>query len=168
MDEPFAQDIGTGRGTDRFLAIAAYAETVAAYRCVVLSEKSPSAADRRRFAGLTDEEQEHKQRLQRALADRFPGANYVLTADDKALVISGPRLLNVHAAVSFIDVMEMMLETGRKTANFYARCGPLISDGTLRALFHRLAEESAEHYQRLQNLAAEAGVAVASRVNAHP
>jgi rubrerythrin len=160
MIECEAQDKSDGRGPDKLLAIGAYGETVAAYRYLVLSEKSPAAEDRRQFAGMADEEQEHKQRLQKVLAEKFPDASFVLTPEDKALVVSGPRLLNVHRAVSFADTMGMMLETERKTASFYAHYGPLISDGTLRALFHRLADEGAEHYQRLKALAAETGVAV--------
>jgi hypothetical protein len=168
MDEPSAQDSAKGRAPDRLLAIAVYAGTVAAYRYLVLSEKSTSAIDRHRFAGLADEEQGRKQRLQRVLSDQSPGADCVLTAEDKSLVVSGPRLLDIHVGVSFVDVMEMMLETARKTATFYAAYGPLISDGTLRALFHRLAEESADSLQRLQTLAAEAGAAAARRSDAHP
>jgi rubrerythrin len=160
MVEPDTQKDADGRGPDKLLAIGAYGETVAAYRYLVLSEKSPTTADRRRFADMADEEQEHKQQLQKVLAEKFPDASFLLTPEDKALVVSGPRLLNVHRAISFVEAMDMMIETERKTASFYARYGPLISDGTLRTLFHRLAEEGAGHYQRLQALAAEAGVAV--------
>jgi len=157
------QESADGRGPDKLLAIGAYGEAVAAYRYVVLSEKSPNAAGRRRFAGMADEEQEQKQLLQRELAERFPEADCVLTAADKALVVSGPRLLNVHGLISFAETLNMVLETERKTADFYARHGPLISDGTLRSLFHRLAEDSARCYRRLEALVVEKGIPAAGR-----
>jgi rubrerythrin len=160
------QDDADGRGPEKLLTIGAYGETVAAYRYLVLSEKSSLAADHCSFAEMADERHEHKQRLQKVLAERFPDANPVLSPEEKALVVTGPRLLNVHCPISFPDVLEIMLESERKTASFYARCGPLISDGTLRSLFHRLAEEDAWHYQRLIALAVEAGVAPADCADA--
>ena len=156
-----SQDDADGRSPAKLLAIGAYGEAVAAYRYLVLAERSPTAAEHRQFAELADEKQEQKQRLQKVLAERFPDADPVLDPEEKAVVVTGPRLLNVHCPFSFLDVLEIMLESERKTADFYARCGPLISDGNLRSLFHRLAEENAVHYQRLKALAIGAGVASA-------
>lgn len=151
------QDAVTGRGPDKLLAIGAYGETVAAYRYLVLSEKGPSQF-RDEFADMADEEQDHKQRLQKLVADMYPGQDFVLTPEDKDLVVTGPRLLEVRDESEFRDAMQLVLQTERKTARFYANHGRLMPDPGVQALFHELAEEGAEHYQRLKRLARSAGV----------
>lgn len=157
MSDSPTPDAAVGRGPDKLLAIGAYGEMVAAYRYLVLAEKAPSDRHRREFAAMADEEQGHKQRLQKLLEEMYPSADFVLTAEDKAEVVTGPRLLEVRDAASLREAMEMILETERKTAAFYARHAKTIPDKRLGALFHELAEEGAEHYQRLKALAQEAG-----------
>jgi len=140
------------------VAIGAYGETVAAYRYLVLAEKSADPRYRRTFAAMADEEQSHKQRLQKLFQEMFPDTDFFLTPEDKEMVISGPRLLNLSEEFAIEDAMKMVLKTERKTAKFYAQHGRNLPDGKLQALFHELAEEGAEHYQRLRNLAREVGV----------
>lgn len=146
------------RGDDKLLAIGVYGETVAAYRYLVLAEKAATPAERKRFADMADEEQVHKQLLQKLLAERFPKADFVLSQEDKELVVTGPRLLDVHREISFAESLEMLLDTERKTSDFYARHGPTIADSSLRSLFQRLADESREHHRRLRDWAAHAGI----------
>lgn len=146
------------RGPDKLLAIGAYGETVAAYRYLVLSEKAPSEEDRREFAAMADEEQDHKQRLQGLIAELYPDADFVLTVEDKELVVTGPRLLDVRDRDSFVEAMRMILHTERKTAAFYAAHGKHLPQPHLRALFHELAEEGAEHFQRLRAIAIKEGI----------
>jgi len=148
------------RGDDKLLAIGVYGETVAAYRYLVLAEKAPTPAERKRFADLADEEQAHKQRLQRLMAERFPKADFVLSQDDKALVITGPRLLDAHREVSFAESLSLLLNTEGKTSDFYARHGPTLTDPSLRLLFQQLADESREHHRLLRDWAAGEGIAV--------
>ena len=153
---------------DKLLALGAYGEMVAAYRYLVLAERAVPEEDRRIFARLADEEQENKQRLQKLLAERYPDADFVLTAEDKELVVTGPRLLDAHREVAFAEALEMMLETERKVAEFYARhaldmqCqghADAVAEPDLRALFKQLAEESAQHHQHLLELARQRGAA---------
>jgi rubrerythrin len=146
------------RGPDKLLAIGAYGETVAAYRYVVLSEKAPRPADRAEFAAMADEEQSHKQRLQLLISELYPDADFVLTPEDKELVVTGPRLLEVRDEADFAAAIRMIIDTERKTAAFYAHHGRLLPRADLRALFHELAEEGAEHHQRLRSLARRAGI----------
>lgn len=152
-------DAAAGRGPDKLLAIGAYGETVAAYRYLVLSEKAPEPF-RGEFADMADEEQDHKQRLQKLVESMYPGQDFVLTPEDKELVVTGPRLIEVRDDDDFQEVMRMVLHTERKTARFYANYGKFMPDASVRALFHELAEEGAEHYQRLKRLARQAGVPV--------
>jgi rubrerythrin len=90
----------------------------------------------------------------------YPGQDFVLTPEDKELVVTGPRLIEVRDDADFQDVMRMVLHTERKTARFYASYGKFMPDENVRALFHELAEEGAEHYQRLKTLARQTGVTV--------
>jgi len=159
MSEPPEQNATTGLGPDKLLAIAAYGESVAAYRYLVLSERVAEEAHRRFFADLADEEQEHKQRLQKLLFELYPNADFVLSSEDKERVVTGPRLLDVHREISFEDALRMMLETERKVAEFYARCGDELLHESLKPLFQKLATEGAGHYQRLLRLAHEKGIA---------
>lgn len=156
-DAPTA-DAAHGRGPDKILAIGAYGETVAAYRYLVLSEKAPNPKDRRDFAEMADEEQGHKQRLQQLLAEMYPKADFVLTNEDKELVVTGTRLLDVRDEASFHEAMRMILQTERKTAAFYAQQAKLVPQPHLRSLFQELAEEGADHYQRLKALARRCGL----------
>jgi len=158
MSEPPTADAAAGRGPDKLLAIGAYGESVAAYRYVVLSEKAPSPEQRRVFAEMADEEQDHKQRLENLLAELYPDADFVLTPDDKELVVTGQRLLDLRDEKSFAEAMRLVLETERKTAAFYAEHGRYLPQEDLRALFHELATEGAEHYNRLKSLAARMGL----------
>lgn len=155
---PAIPDAADGLGPDKILAIGAYGETVAAYRYLVLAEKAETEAQRREFAAMADEEQGHKQRLQELLNEMYPQADFVLTAADKDMVVVGPRLLDVRDRASFAEAMRMILATERRTAGFYARLGRSVRDERLRALFHELAEEGGDHYQRLKALARRAGV----------
>ena len=158
MSDAPTPDAAVGRGPDKLLAIGAYGEMVAAYRYLVLSEKTTDETLRREFAAMADEEQGHKQRLQKLLGEMYPAADFVLTAEDKELVVTGPRLLEIRSREDLAAAMEMILETERKTASFYAHHSKIIPIASLKALFHELAEEGAEHYQRLKALARDAGL----------
>ncbi len=157
MSDEATSESAIGRGPDKLLAIGAYGETVAAYRYLVLAEKAPKDYQRE-FAAMADEEQDHKQRLQRLVNDMYPGQDFVLTAEDKELVVTGPRLLEVRDETDFQEAMKCVLQTERKTARFYANHAKYMPDAHISALFHELAEEGAEHYQRLKTLARQAGV----------
>ena len=134
MTQPTVPDPAAGRGPDKLLAIGAYGETVAAYRYVVLAEKALSDEHRREFAAMADEEQEHKQRLQALVTEMYPGQEFVLTAEDKELVVTGPRLLEVRNEADFADAMRMVLSTERKTARFYANYGKYMPEPHIQAL----------------------------------
>lgn len=151
-------DAAHGRGSDKLLAIGAYGETVAAYRYLVLAEKASREDHRRAFADMADEEQGHKQRLQKLLAELYPQADFVLTPEDKERVVTGPRVIDVRNEASVAAAMQMILHTERKTAAFYAEHARQMPTAALRALFRELAEEGAEHYQRLREIARDLGM----------
>ncbi|MFQ5502408.1 MAG: ferritin family protein [Phycisphaerae bacterium] len=158
MPDPSEIDAAAGRGPDKLLAMGIYGETVAAYRYSILAEKALIEAHRREFAEMADEEQGHKQRLQILLDTHYPDADFVLTPEDKGIVASGTRLIEIRDEADYADAMRMILMTERRTARFYANHGKHMHQEDVRSLFHELAEEGAEHYQRLKTIARQAGV----------
>ncbi|MFO0974631.1 MAG: ferritin family protein [Phycisphaerae bacterium] len=154
--EPASPAIPADLGPDKALAIGSYGESVAAYRYLIFAEKAATQRQRDLFASMADEEQSHKQRLQRLLAQLYPDADFVLSENDKALVVVGPRLLDVRDADSFSAALRLTLATEQRTATFYHALAQLIRTDPLHAVFKELAEEGAEHYQRLQTLFREA------------
>jgi len=151
-------DSAAGRGPEKLLAMGIYGETVAAYRYSVLAEKALIEAHRREFADMADEEQGHKQRLQTLLDTHYPDADFVLTPKDKGIVASGTRLIEIRDEADYAEAMRMILMTERRTARFYANHSKHMHQEDVRGLFHELAEEGAEHYQRLKTIARQAGV----------
>ncbi len=142
---------------DQTLTIGIYGETVAAYRYMVLSETLPGEADRKAFAAISDEEQEHRQRLQNLLDKFYPGSSFYLSDEDKALVVTGPRLINVRDVKDYKQVMQMALDTELRVSQFYHAMSGRTVNPDIRAVFEELAEEGFDHHRRLLELARERG-----------
>lgn len=140
---------------DRILSIGIYGESVAAYRYTVLSEKLPGDEDRRLFATIADEELTHKQRLQDLLDRFYAGSAFYLSDEDKALVCSGPRLIDVRNEPDYRKVMQMALDTERRVAQFYQAMEARARTPEVRTTFHELAMEGFQHHGRLLRLARE-------------
>lgn len=140
---------------DRIISIGIYGETVAAYRYTVLSEKLPEEEDRRVFATIAEEELGHKQRLQELLDKLYPGVAFYLTDEDKALVVTGPRLIDVRTEPDYRKVMHMALDTERRVAQFYQAMSTQARTPEARATFQDLAIEGFQHHGRLLKLARE-------------
>ncbi len=142
-------------GPDKALAIGSYGESVAAYRYLVFAEHAPTERHRRAFEAMADEEQDHKERLQRLLVELYPDADFVLSEQDKELVVVGPRLLQVRDPSSFAAALNMTLQTEQRTSGFYLRMSERVGHQRLQAVFRDLADEGVEHYRRLRALAGE-------------
>lgn len=143
---------------DQMLAISVYGETVAAYRYTVLAEKVPAETDREVFAAIADEEQHHKQRLQ-ALVDKYhPDSSFYLSDEDKALVVSGPRLINIRHQDDYREVVRMALDTEFRVASFYRAMSERLAQPEISLTFREMAAESFDHHRRLSRLARERGL----------
>jgi rubrerythrin len=142
---------------DQMLAIGIYGETVAAYRYTVLAEKVPRQEDKQAFAAIAEEEQSHKRMLQKAAEKHFPGSAFALSDEDKALVLTGPRLINVRDLADYRDVLRITLATELRTAQFYDTMRQRARNPDLRKVFSDLSEEGFQHHQRLLKLARERG-----------
>jgi rubrerythrin len=143
-------DIIRDLSTAKALAIAAYGESVAAYRYRTLSRKAPTEAHRLTFLEMAQEEQGHQQVIQDLLDKEHPGASFVLSLDDKALVIVGPRLLELSGPGAFTEAMEYIYQSERLTGSFYAKFRDATDREDLKQLLHEMAQECFAHAERLK------------------
>jgi rubrerythrin len=152
---PIPKDILHGLGTAKSLALGCYGEDIAAYRYLLLSEKAEREQDVSEFREMVVEEQDHRDRLQGLLDRLFPGSKFVLTADEKQVVESGPRNFEIRSRADFEAALRMVINAERLTAKFYDLMEPLIDEPEVRAIFRELADEGIEHAERLCQLARE-------------
>ncbi len=134
---------------EKALAVAAYGESVAAFRYRTLCEKAPTEAHRRVFTEMAEEEQGHHEQIQALLGGEYAGADFVLSAEDKALVIVGPRTLDCSTPAAFARAMSDIHDSEVQTGNFYARFHDATSRTDLKPLLREMADECYEHAQRL-------------------
>jgi rubrerythrin len=146
MNDDIIRDLSTAKA----LAIAAYGESVAAYRYRTLSRKAPTEAHRSTFLEMAEEEQGHHKVIQDLLDKEHPGASFVLSPDDKALVIVGPRLLELTGPGAFTKAMECIYQSERLTGSFYARFRDATDRRDLKWVLHAMAEECFAHAERLK------------------
>ncbi len=142
---------------DQMLAIGIYGESVAAYRYTVLSERVPNLEDRKMFADIAEEELEHKARLEALARTHFPGRSFALSDEDKALVLTGPRLIEVRDLEDYRDVMQIALNTELRVSQFYQEMSSRVTIDAVREVFSELAEEGFEHHQKLFDVASQRG-----------
>jgi rubrerythrin len=147
-------------GDDKALALAAYGESVAAYRYNVLAEKSRDAELKKSFEQMAVEERAHRDRLQNILkriASGSDGGSYFLSNDDKAAVCVGPRLVDARDETHFDEAMKLVIASEKRTSSFYRGYAIFAGDAELKALFEELAAEGLEHVQRLREIFKQAG-----------
>lgn len=136
---------------EKALAIGAYGESVAAYRYRVLAERATTAEHRRLFDEMAEEEQGHHVVLQK-LFHELPHGDFVLSADDKALVIVGPRMIDASTAAAFEKSMGYIYESEILTGNFYAALHGGSTRDDLKSLLKEMADECFDHAQRLRDI----------------
>ena len=134
------------------LAVAAYGESVAAYRYLTLSQKTASASLRQVFLETAAEERVHHAQVQDLQRRHFPESDFVLSSDDKELIIVGPRLLEVTDCPSVRRALDLIIKSERLTGRFYATLYETVSDANLKALVKEMAEECFRHARRLEGL----------------
>src|SRR5690242_13106555 len=86
---------------DKALAIAAFGESVAAYRYIVLSEKARDPKLRSSFETMARDERLQRDRIQTLLQRLAPSAGYYLSQEDKLAVCVGPRLVDARDDARF-------------------------------------------------------------------
>jgi len=142
---------------DKALAIAAYGESVAAYRYIVLAEKARTASLREAFESMAVEEREHRDRIQALLARLSPAASFYLTSEDKLAVCVGPRLVDARDDAKFDEAMKLVITSEKRTSSFYGQFAVASRNVDVKALFAELAVEGIDHVRRLRQVMREAG-----------
>ncbi len=125
---------------------------MAAYRYRSLVEKTSDERLRAIFQEMCDEEQGHHRQVQDLTKRHFPGSDFVLTADDKAMVIDGPRLLDVNDQASFDEALSLIYESELLTGRFYHALQEVTDLDELKPLFKEMGDECFEHAQQLKDL----------------
>jgi rubrerythrin len=146
---------------DKALAIAAFGESVAAYRYIVLSEKARDSKLRESFEAMGREERGQRDRIQALLQQIAPTAGYYLTPEDKLAVCVGPRLVDARDDAMFDEAMKLVIASEKRSASFYARFSVFAQNPQVKSLFTELAAAGIAQVQRLRALLAEAGRQIA-------
>lgn len=133
------------------LAIAAYGESVATYRYRTLSAKVTNPVVREEFLAMADEEQGHHAVMQELIEKHFPG-DFVLTPEDKALIIVGQRMLDAPDDATLAAVLPLIVESERLTGRFYHALVESIPRPELRSFFRAMGDECFDHADRLLQL----------------
>lgn len=134
------------------LAILSYGESVAAYRYRTLCERTDDPRLQRTFQEMADSEQEHNELIQRCLRERYPGADFILTAEDKEMVTVGTRLLELARPDAMDEAIRVLHESELQTGRFYAALYQQSADDGLRKLFKEMADECVDHARELMDL----------------
>ena len=146
---------------DKALAIAAFGESVAVYRYIVLSEKARDARLRESFERMARDERGQRERIQAILQRLAPTAGYYLTQEDKLAVCVGPRLVDARDDARFDEAMKLVIASEKRSASFYARYVAFAREEEVKQLFTELAAAGIAQVQRLRALLREAGKQIA-------
>lgn len=156
---------------DKALAIAAYGRSVAAYRFIVLAEKSGGGGAgvvggvvgggreglREIFEQLAALERARRDRLQTLLAQLSPEGSFCLSNEDKLIVCVGPRLVDARDDARLDEAMKLVIGSAKRTASFYARYAGVARDAIVRATFEDMAVEALAQVRRLREVFQMAG-----------
>ena len=146
---------------DKALAIAAFGESVAAYRYIILSEKAPNPKLRQSFESMAQQEREQRDRIQAVLQRISPAAGFYLSQEDKLAVCVGPRLVDARDDARFDEAMKLVIASEKRSASFYTRYAVLAKDDEVKTLFEELAGAGLAQVRRLRALLLEAGKPIA-------
>ncbi len=146
---------------DKALAIAAFGASVAAYRYIVLSEKTLDARLRESFERMAHEARTQRDRMQAILSRLTPTAGYYLSQEDKLAVCVGPRLVDARDDARFDEAMKLVIASEKRLASFYARYARIARDAEVKNLFTELAESGIAQVQQLRTLFRDAGRQIA-------
>ena len=146
---------------DKALAIAAFGESVAAYRYIILSEKARDARLRDSFEQMARHERQQRDRLQTLLLRLSPTSGFFLSPEDKLAVCVGPRLVDARDDARFDEAMKLVIASEKRSASFYLRFATFAKDPELKSLFAELAAEGLQQVQTLRALLRGAGKQIA-------
>ncbi len=144
-------------GDDKALAIAAYGQAVAAYRCIVLAEKTTDPRLRSSFEALVRQANQQRDQIQTLLGRLFPSACFFLSAADKSLVCVGPRLVDARDDARFEEAMKLIIASEKRAVSFYTRYAVVAAAGDIRSLFQESAALGLVRVRELRSVFNAAG-----------
>ncbi len=144
-------------GDDKALAIAAYGESVSAYRYIVLAEKSSADAMRESLQDMVRQENAQREAIQLLLTQIFPSACFFLTGEDKSLVCVGPRLVDARDDARFDEALRLIVASEKRSISFYSRYALVAINPQVKTLFERLYREGLQRITVLRQLFYNAG-----------
>ena len=134
------------------LALGAYGEAVASYRYRTLAEKTPTPSHKPIFEEMAEEEHGHHQRLDEILNRQYPDSDFVLTPEDKELVIVGPRMIEVTDHASADHALDLIHRSECLTGRFYEVFHDVTQVPSLKPLLQEMAAECFEHAEKIKGL----------------
>jgi rubrerythrin len=144
-------------GDDKALAIAAFGQSVAAYRYMVLAEK---AADPRLRAGLQEmaaRENTRRTQLQSLQEKLFSSACFFLDSHEKNMVCVGPRILDARDQTHFDEALKLLIASEKRIAGFYARYAAQAGRLEIKEIFSAFADESLQRVSLLRRMGQDIG-----------
>ncbi|MGN6371347.1 MAG: ferritin family protein [Phycisphaerae bacterium] len=146
---------------DKALAIAAFGESVAAYRYIILSEKARDVRLRDSFEQMARHERLQRDRLQALLQRLSPSSGFFLSPEDKLAVCVGPRLVDARDDARFDEAMKLVIASEKRSASFYTRYAAFAKDPEVQSLFTQFAGDGLKQVQSLRQLLRDAGKQIA-------
>jgi rubrerythrin len=161
MGKRFSQLDLSQIGDDKALAIAAYGESVAAYRYIVLAEKAPGTDLRDAFESMSVAERQQRDRLQALLQKLSPTGAFYLSPEDKLAVCVGPRLVDARDDARFDEALRLVIASEKRTASFYHRYAKIAHDPAVAALFDEFWTAGITQIRQLRAILKRAGREIA-------
>ncbi|RJP35117.1 MAG: hypothetical protein C4547_09990 [Phycisphaerales bacterium] len=146
----------------RALAILRHAESVAADRYRSLCERTDGPTLRTTFQELADLKEGNLQRVEKCLHDRYPGSDFVLTAEERELVTVGTLLPERSGPDALDEAIRILHQSELRTGRFCASLREHTPDPSLKPLFNTMADECADHAGTLAGLLDRARTAVSA------
>ncbi len=142
---------------NKALAIAAFGQSVAAYRYMVLAEK---AADPRLRTGLQEmaaRENNRRTQLQTLQEKLFSSTCFFLDSHEKNMVCVGPRILDARDQAHFDEALKLLIASEKRIAGFYARYAAQTGRSEIKETFSTFADESLHRVSLLRRMGQDIG-----------
>ncbi len=136
------------------LAVAAYGESVASYRYRTLAERITNPTHKKALIDMAEEEHEHHETIQAVINKHYPNSDFVLSAQDKSLIIAGPRMLEV-GGKSLDTVLDKIEASEEMTGRFYEALSQTMANEKLIPLLNEMAAECFDHAKRIRTIFGE-------------
>ncbi len=144
-------------GDDKALAIAAFGQSVAVYRYMVLAEKAVDPRLRLGLQEMAAQEDLRRNQLRSLMEKLFPSACFFLDGQEKNMVCVGPRILDARDQAHFDDAMKMLVASEKRIAAFYARYAAQTRHPEIKKIFSTFSQDSLQRVILLRRMGQDIG-----------